>query len=67
MFVTFIAVVTFTEARYVFYDTCWSVTGPGAPATPEEGGQGMLPPSRLRLSMLLLLMHRGKLGAGLEI
>lgn len=26
-----------------------------------------LPPSRLRLSMLLLLLHRGNLGGGLEI
>lgn len=45
----------------------WSVAGPGAPAGPAAGDQGSLPPSRLRLSMLLLLMHRGKLGAGLEI
>lgn len=40
---------------------------PGALAGPGAGARGSLPPSRLRLSMLLLLMHRGKLGAGLEI
>lgn len=39
----------------------------GALASPGAGARRSLPPSRLRLSMLLLLMHRGKLGAGLEI